>query len=189
MRTYEIVFIACLAVVLSFPARADTNATASAASPSGTQPLATAPAGPSRHLASDLVIYALGLLGVNYKYGGDSIETGLDCSGFVRYVFGHAAGLDLPHNAYAMSRLGRRIRRDDLKPGDLVFFRTLRNAFSHVGIYLGQNRFIDAPRPGQTVRIEDFTDTYWARRFEEARRLLAPKAADAASSRSPSGTP
>ncbi len=184
MRTYEVVFIACLAVGLSVPARADTP---TAASPPGTRAPAPALMEPSRHLGSDLVIYALGLLGVNYKYGGDSIETGLDCSGFVRYVFGHAAGLDLPHSAYAMSRLGHRISRDNLKPGDLVFFRTLRKAFSHVGIYLGQNRFIDAPRPGQTVRIEDITDTYWARRFEEARRLLAPKSADASNRQRLSG--
>jgi cell wall-associated NlpC family hydrolase len=119
-----------------------------------------------------LIKYALSLIGVNYKYGGLSPETGMDCSGFVSHVFMHAAGLALPHNALAISLAGEKVSRNELKPGDLVFFNTLRKAFSHVGIYLGNNRFIhsSSSKTGQ-VEISDMTEDYWAKRFNGARRL------------------
>lgn len=120
---------------------------------------------------SHLIASAMDLLGVQYKYGGRSPETGLDCSGFVRYVFGHAAGLALPHNAFAMSMMGRKIPLDELRPGDLVFFRTLRKAFSHVGIYVGNHRFIHSPSPGGAVEVVDMREKYWASRYDGARRL------------------
>lgn len=122
--------------------------------------------------SSDLALYALSLNGTGYRYGGSDPETGLDCSGFVGHVFSEVAGVQLPHTALGISRLGQKIGIDELKPGDLVFFNTLRRAFSHVGIYLGDNQFIHASssRTGD-VMISDLRDRYWAKRFNGARRL------------------
>jgi len=133
--------------------------------------------------ASDLMMYALSLVGVNYKYGGKSPDSGLDCSGFVSHVFNHVANLPLPHNAQAISRAGKRIASAELRPGDLVFFNTLRNAFSHVGIYLGDNRFVHASSSSTgNVMVSNMNDQYWAKRFDGARRLLTspPSSATAA---------
>jgi cell wall-associated NlpC family hydrolase len=121
--------------------------------------------------ARELVIQALGLLGVTYRYGGDSPDTGFDCSGLVRHVFGEAAGLTLPHNARGMSRVGGKIARDELQPGDLVFFNTLRQPYSHVGIYVGEQRFIHAPSRGGEVEIVNMADPYWQNRYNGARRV------------------
>jgi len=121
--------------------------------------------------AGELVASALGLLGVQYRRGGNTPDTGFDCSGMVRYVFASAVGLDLPRRAVEISRFGARIDPSELRPGDLVFYNTLRSTFSHVGIYLGGNRFIHAPSRGHTVRIDDMTQSYWAARFSGARRV------------------
>ena len=114
---------------------------------------------------------ALGFIGIRYRRGGSSPETGFDCSGFVRYIYNETLGLVLPHNAKAISQQGERVERSELQPGDLVFFNTMRRAFSHVGIYLGDNQFVHAPRTGTRVRIEDMSDRYWSRRFNGARRV------------------
>lgn len=116
--------------------------------------------------------YALGLLGVNYKFGGNTPESGLDCSGLVRYVFQQVTGVDLPRTAKAMSGVGDSVAITDLKPGDLVFFNTRRFAFSHVGIYLGDNQFIHAPRRGREVEVATLDKRYWQTRFNGARRLV-----------------
>lgn len=121
--------------------------------------------------AGDLVVGALGLLGIAYRLGGNSPTSGFDCSGLVRYVFLNALGLDLPRRAEEISRVGARVDRDALKPGDLVFYRTLRKTFSHVGIYLGNNRFIHAPSAGGSVRVDDMNQSYWTTRFDGARRV------------------
>jgi cell wall-associated NlpC family hydrolase len=128
-----------------------------------------------RDTASDLVMSAMNFLGVRYRRGGNNAEQGFDCSGFTRYVFEHSIGLVLPrradqqaHNAGLLN-----IKRDELKPGDLVFFNTMRRAFSHVGIYVGEGKFIHAPRAGGEVRIEDMRQAYWAKRFNGARRAEA----------------
>ncbi len=128
----------------------------------------------TRHLAgvTDTLAYARNLIGINYKYGGSQPSTGFDCSGYVRHVFSQMAGLSLPHNALAMSRLGKKITPDELKPGDLVFFNTLKRSFSHVGIYVGNNRFIHAPSSGGGVEVASMQDRYWTQRFNGARRLL-----------------
>lgn len=115
---------------------------------------------------------AMDYLGVRYRRGGASRESGFDCSGFVRSVFSESIGLILPHNAKAISKAGERVTKSELQPGDLVFFNTMRRAFSHVGIYLGNDLFVHAPRTGGKVRIEDMTDRYWKRRFDGARRVL-----------------
>jgi hypothetical protein len=114
---------------------------------------------------------AVKLSGTPYQSGGRTPESGFDCSGFVRYVYAHTANLKLPHNARAISQIGFAIPKQELQAGDLVFFNTLRYAFSHVGIYLGNNRFIHAPSSGGQVRIEDMQQTYWKNRFDGAKRI------------------
>ncbi|TXL62436.1 C40 family peptidase [Zeimonas arvi] len=126
--------------------------------------------------AAELVIRSLSMLGVNYKWGGDSPDTGLDCSGLVRFVYEETLGKVLPRRSVEMSREGESVDRHELKPGDLVFFNTLRRAFSHVGIYIGNNQFVHAPSRGKQVRVESLESSYWAKRFNGARRLLAEDA-------------
>ncbi|ATE59722.1 C40 family peptidase [Thauera sinica] len=122
--------------------------------------------------AEELVDQAMGHLGIRYRFGGTSPETGLDCSGLVMNVFRNAIGLDLPRTAAEMARMGENIGRKELKPGDLVFFNTMRRAFSHVGIYLGDGQFVHAPSSGGKVRVENMANSYWAARFNGARRLI-----------------
>lgn len=124
----------------------------------------------------EIMIRALSLTGVDYKYGGRSPETGFDCSGFVQYVFKHAAQISLPPSARTISDMGKAVKREELQPGDLVFFNTLRHAFSHVGIYVGNNQFIHAPRAGAQVRIESMDERYWRTRYNGAKRLEAEAA-------------
>ena len=121
--------------------------------------------------ASELVVNAMGFLGVPYRRGGNSAETGFDCSGFVRAMYEQSIGLILPRKAEQQAAATQNIARDDLKPGDLVFFNTMRRAFSHVGIYVGDNKFIHSPRPGAGVRVESMGLDYWTRRFDGARRV------------------
>lgn len=121
--------------------------------------------------AQDLVIAGLGYLGIPYRYGGTSPETGLDCSGLVQNVFRNALGMDMPRTAAQMARVGDRVPKSELKPGDLVFFNTMRRAFSHVGIYIGDNQFVHAPSGGGEVRVESLSQGYWTKRFNGARRV------------------
>ena len=121
--------------------------------------------------ASDLVVNAMGFLGVPYKRGGNSAETGFDCSGFVRAMYQQTIGLVLPRRAEQQAAATQNIDKADLKPGDLVFFNTLRRTFSHVGIYVGEGRFIHSPRTGAEVRVESMKTDYWASRFDGARRV------------------
>jgi cell wall-associated NlpC family hydrolase len=121
--------------------------------------------------AQDAIDQAVDLLGIRYRRGGSSPEAGFDCSGFVSHVFAEGLGLVLPRSSKEMSQAGAAINRDQIRPGDLVFFDTMRKAFSHVGIYLGDNQFVHAPRSGGRVRIEDLRQTYWAKRFNGARRV------------------
>jgi cell wall-associated NlpC family hydrolase len=121
--------------------------------------------------AQDAIDQAMDLLGIRYRRGGSSPEAGFDCSGFVSHVFREGLGLVLPRSSKEMSKAGEAISRDELRPGDLVFFNTMRKAFSHVGIYLGDNQFVHAPRTGARVRIEDLRDSYWVKRFNGARRV------------------
>lgn len=120
----------------------------------------------------EAVFQALAVAGVPYKRGGDSPETGFDCSGLVQHVYREAYGIELPHNALAQSRMGRHITESGLAAGDLVFYNTEHHPYSHVGIYLGDHRFIHAPRPGAAVRVEDMRRAYWTRRYDGARRVL-----------------
>ena len=125
-----------------------------------------------RDVASELVLSAMNFLGVPYRRGGSSADDGFDCSGFTRHIFEMSLGLVLPRRvddqASASGLL--RVNREELRPGDLVFFNTLKRTFSHVGIYIGDGKFIHAPRSGSEVRIEDMRQAYWDRRFTGARR-------------------
>ncbi len=123
--------------------------------------------------ASELVVTALGFLGVPYRMGGNTVETGFDCSGFVRAMYQQTVGLILPRKAEQQAAATEKIERGDLQPGDLVFFNTLKRAFSHVGIYVGEGKFIHSPRPGAEVRVENMGVSYWNRRFDGARRVSA----------------
>ncbi len=119
----------------------------------------------------------MGFLGVPYVRGGNNSQDGFDCSGFTRYIFEHSLGMVLPRRADEQARSDRllTINRSELKPGDLVFFNTMRRTFSHVGIYLGDGKFIHAPRAGEVVRVEDMRSAYWSRRFTGARRAPQPE--------------
>lgn len=121
--------------------------------------------------ASDLVLNAMGFLGVPYRRGGSSADTGFDCSGFVRAMYEQTVGLVLPRRANEQAAATQTIDRKDLQPGDLVFFNTMRRAFSHVGIYVGEGKFIHSPKPGAQVRVDDMGIAYWAHRFDGARRV------------------
>ncbi|MFS2035168.1 C40 family peptidase [Polaromonas sp. CT11-55] len=127
--------------------------------------------------ASELVVNAMGFLGVPYKRGGNNVETGFDCSGFVRAIYEQSVGLLLPRRAEQQAAATQRIEKNELQPGDLVFFNTMRRAFSHVGIYVGDGKFIHSPKPGAEVRVESMGVSYWQRRFDGARRVQAPGAA------------
>jgi cell wall-associated NlpC family hydrolase len=122
--------------------------------------------------SSNLALFAVGLAGIQYKYGGNSPDVGMDCSGLVRYVFKEILDRDLPRSSEEISHVGNAIEDHDLQPGDLVFFNTLKRAFSHVGIYLGENKFIHSPASGGKVRIENMSVHYWKQRFNGARRII-----------------
>jgi cell wall-associated NlpC family hydrolase len=122
--------------------------------------------------AQDVILQGLKLVGVRYRFGGNNEDSGLDCSGFVRLVFKDSIGASLPRTAREMSEVGQQIDSSQLKPGDLVFFNTMRRTFSHVGIYLGDNHFLHAPRTGAEVRVENMENSYWMQRYNGARRIL-----------------
>ncbi|MDN7178865.1 C40 family peptidase [Caballeronia sp. SEWSISQ10-4 2] len=123
--------------------------------------------------AGDVVVGALNMIGVRYRWGGNTPDSGLDCSGFVRYVFQDTLGMTLPRRAEEMSRMGEKVRVSELKPGDLVFFNTMRRSFSHVGIYIGDNKFVHSPSTGSTIRVDDMDNSYWEKRYTGARRVEA----------------
>ena len=134
-----------------------------------------------RDRASDLVLSAMNFLGVPYRRGGNT-EAGFDCSGFTRHIFESSVGLVLPRRAAEQAKAPglQNVKKDELKPGDLVFFNTLKRAFSHVGIYVGEGKFIHSPHTGAEIRVEDMHNSYWLKRFNGARRVeletLAPAA-------------
>lgn len=132
----------------------------------GSLPPAVGPVSPQ---AQEVVLYSLSLLDTGYRFGGKNPEAGLDCSGMVSYIFGQAAGLKVAGSAADIARRGRQVEREQLRPGDLVFFNTLGRTLSHVGIYLGDGRFIHAPSSRGKVRVDRLDASYYAERFEMAR--------------------
>ena len=119
----------------------------------------------------DTLNKALGLIGIPYKWGSANPAKGLDCSGLVQHVFQQSRDLLLPRSAREQSKEGEKVDKKELAPGDLVFFNTMRRAFSHVGIYLGDGLFVHAPRRGQKVRVDSMESKYWTRRYNGARRV------------------
>ncbi len=117
----------------------------------------------------EVTLYALGLIDTGYRFGGKNPDAGLDCSGMVSYVFGQAAGVNLKGSAADIARSGRPVKRGELRPGDLVFFNTRNAPFTHVGIYIGDNRFVHAPSTNGRVRIDQMNARYYAQRFDAAR--------------------
>lgn len=196
-------WIPCLLVALSVPACASPGTPADPvnellqargwAPDPATEPAAGQPGLMStvRDRASEMVVTAMNFLGVPYRRGGDSAEEGFDCSGFTRHIFEMSLGLVLPRRvdeqAHAPGLFS--VKRDELRPGDLVFFNTLRRTFSHVGIYVGDGKFIHSPRSGAEVRIEDMRMAYWTKRYTGARRPAtlaeSPAATEAAAVASP----
>lgn len=134
----------------------------------------TMPAPQVRPKRSEALLLALMALGVDYRDGGRSPATGFDCSGLVAHVFEQAYGVRLPRNTQAQSEAGLPINAEELEPGDLVFYDTLGRPYSHVGIYLGDGKFVHAPKAGSSVRMESVRSAYWIRRFNGARRIETP---------------
>lgn len=130
------------------------------------------PSGEAASRSPDALFVALAALGVDYRYGGRSAATGFDCSGLVAHIYRDAYGLNLPPHTTAQSRLGKPVDLAQLETGDLVFYNTLGQPNSHVGIYIGDDRFIHAPRTGSAVRIESMRGSYWKARFSGARRIV-----------------
>ncbi len=161
-------------------ASAIVNAPAAAASAAAAVPNSIA--GKIREQASDMVVTAMNFLGVKYRRGGNDADVGFDCSGFTRHVFEMSAGLVLPRRVDEQAKAPGlvAVKRNELQPGDLVFFNTLKRTFSHVGIYVGDGKFIHSPRPGGEVRVEDMGFAYWKKRFTGARRAELPDTATAA---------
>ncbi len=116
-------------------------------------------------------MYAMSLTDTPYRYGGNSPDEGFDCSGFVGHVFQHSLGITLPRTSREISQVGISLHSNQLRPGDLVFFNTRRRSFSHVGIYVGDGKFVHAPKSGSTIRVENLNEGYWANHYNGARRI------------------
>lgn len=153
------------------PLQARAPVTPPVAAPSkSAAPTAATRAAPAQ---SEVLFRVLSSIGVDYKYGGNSHTTGFDCSGLVAHVYREGYGVALPRNTYGQSQAGQPVTLDELQPGDLVFYNTLNKPFSHVGIYVGDGRFIHAPRTGAAVRLENLNSAYWSKRWNGARRISA----------------
>ena len=124
---------------------------------------------PFSEKGQEVALYAMGLIDTGYRFGGKNPEAGLDCSGMVAYIYNKAAGVKVSGSAADIARKGRQIEREDLRPGDLVFFNTRNAPFSHVGVYIGDGRFVHAPSSNGKVRIDQPGATYYAQRYEAAR--------------------
>ena len=137
-------------------------------------PAPVQPAPAPRAERSEALLQALLALGLDYRYGGKTPVTGFDCSGLVAHIYRQAWGMRLPHNTTAQSEAGVPVSLAELQAGDLVFYDTQKRPFSHVGIYLGDGRFVHAPKSGAQVRIESLQSAYWAQRYNGARRVEPP---------------
>ncbi|GGY25028.1 C40 family peptidase [Paludibacterium paludis] len=120
----------------------------------------------------EILMYTLGLLDLNYRFGGGNPEAGLDCSGMVSYIYRNAVGIKLPHNAAQIASLSRPIDSGSMQVGDLVFFNTMNRSFSHMGIYIGDGKFVHAPRTNSSIRVDRLDNSYFSARFEGARTLF-----------------
>ena len=121
--------------------------------------------------ANEVALYALSLADTPYRYGGNLSESGFDCSGFVQYVYRNTLGIQLPRTSAEMSRTGEPLDASQLRPGDLVFFNTRQRPFSHVGIYVGEQRFVHSPSSGKAIMVVSMREKYWHSRYDGARRV------------------
>jgi cell wall-associated NlpC family hydrolase len=168
---YSIAFSMVLAGCAGAPPKAPVQAQREPAPWNATQPR---PDPATQAQRAEALLQALFALGIEYNYGGRSPDQGFDCSGLVAHVFREAYGIHLPHNARAQAEHGSPVSMSELEPGDLVFYNTLNRPFSHVGIYLGDSRFVHAPKAGASVRVESIRTGYWSSRFDGARRINPP---------------
>lgn len=129
------------------------------------------PAAQESEGAQSIIERALELIGVRYRRGGSSPQTGFDCSGLVNHVFREVHGMILPRSSRAISKTGQSVEKEELQSGDLVLFHNLRKTVTHIGIYIGDNKFVHSPKPGQKVSIADLRERYWSRRYYGARRI------------------
>ena len=120
----------------------------------------------------EILMYTLGLLDVEYQFGGANPEAGLDCSGMVAYIYQNAVGVKLPHNAAKIAELAQPVSQENLRVGDLVFFNTMNRPFSHMGLYIGDGKFVHAPRTNSAIRADFLDNSYYAARFEGGRTLF-----------------
>ena len=162
-RPVAATLLASLALALTSPARASETA----AKPRAETRLPS----PGDEAMGDIILQAMSLMGIAYRFGGNNPSQGFDCSGFVRYIFSKSAGINLPRTAGEQAQHGRPVSRDDLQPGDIVFFNTRGFAFSHNGLYIGNGKFIHAPRTGKNIEIASINASYWSGRFNGARRV------------------
>ena len=125
----------------------------------------------SRREADELIGNAMGLLGVSYRFGGTSVSSGFDCSGFMQHIFRKTMQINLPRTSAEQAKMGVAVSRSELQPGDMVFFSTSRGRISHVGLYIGNNRFIHAPRTGKSIEITSLGNKYWNSKYVTARRV------------------
>ncbi|KAA0074243.1 peptidoglycan endopeptidase [Paraburkholderia sp. T12-10] len=179
LRSWSVILVVLsLAACSSAPPKAGRTGGGSAY---GNNALRTMPPGSPRFVdhsigREEISIQAMSLVGVPYRWGGNTPDSGFDCSGLVRYVVARAADVDLPRTTADISHRGESIEPDEVAPGDLIFFNTTGRPHSHVGIYVGKLRFVNAPSTGGTVRIDYLTNPYWAKHFDGIRRVAPPLA-------------
>ena len=174
---FSLLILLLLAACSSAPQRISRNSSGSSSASNGAYH--TTPPGFPNFVdhsigREEISIQAMSLVGIPYRWGGNTPDAGFDCSGLVRYVVARAASVNLPRTTADMSGSGESIEPDEVAPGDLIFFNTTGRPHSHVGIYVGKLRFVNAPSTGGTVRIDYLTNPYWAKRFDGIRRVAAP---------------
>jgi len=174
LRLLALVLVACMSCAYAAPEKAPAEGRAAVDAsddPIGKFASSSNKSSASEEVAGDLILQAMSLLGVAYRFGGTSPTSGLDCSGFIQYIFKKSLRVSLPRTAAEMAHTGRAVDRSELAPGDLVFFNTRGFANSHVGMYMGNNKFIHAPRTGKSVEVVSLSSSYWAARYNGARRV------------------
>ncbi|MCX8514973.1 MAG: C40 family peptidase, partial [Burkholderiales bacterium] len=125
----------------------------------------------SHDVIGDMLMQSINLIGIPYKWGGNTPQQGMDCSGFIRYVFKKSLGITLPRTAAEMARVGKRVELNDLEPGDLIFFNTRRGSNTHIGMYIGNNKFIQSPRTGETIQVTELTSS-WRSKINGVKRII-----------------
>jgi hypothetical protein len=175
LRVFLLIIVLALAACSSVPTRRESSAgMPTGAVPRAFKPPASLPTFVDHSVGEEEVsIQAMSLVGVPYRWGGNTPDAGFDCSGLVRYVVARAARVDLPRTTSEMSLVGNSVEPDEVAPGDLIFFNTTGRPHSHVGIYVGGYRFVNAPSTGGTVRIDYISNPYWAKRFDGIRRVAS----------------